>query len=338
MLYVRRIHLYSGLFMLPWVLLYGFTGWFFNHPRYFTGHQRTVIDALEVVDGQLANLPTAASVAERVVEEISLESFLIDGPVIELPTDQQAFFRGYMTFNANGQQQSHVVTVHPVTGMGEIRTTFNQQDTSEKLHTSDSRPINPLIDIDNVDAGPNPQTIASEVLPEALDELGLESSEAFVRRGGTDLVFRALVDGELCKVTYNLASGSVSASYLDAKSGPIMTKSFLQRLHLSRGYAPHLGVRTWWAIAVDAMFVSMVFWGLSGVLMWWQIKKTRWLGMAVLIVSVATATLMALEMHEELRSRGRGRGGGGHAGRPTAQVSSPTNSAPAIEATITSDL
>ena len=28
---VRRLHLYAGLFMLPWVFLYGITGAMFNH-------------------------------------------------------------------------------------------------------------------------------------------------------------------------------------------------------------------------------------------------------------------------------------------------------------------
>jgi molybdopterin-guanine dinucleotide biosynthesis protein A len=28
---IRRIHLYSGLFLLPWVIMYGMTGAMFNH-------------------------------------------------------------------------------------------------------------------------------------------------------------------------------------------------------------------------------------------------------------------------------------------------------------------
>ncbi|HVJ88034.1 MAG TPA: hypothetical protein VM452_20385, partial [Caulifigura sp.] len=29
---VRRVHLYSGLFLFPWVMLYGVTALLFNHP------------------------------------------------------------------------------------------------------------------------------------------------------------------------------------------------------------------------------------------------------------------------------------------------------------------
>jgi hypothetical protein len=33
----RRTHLYSGLFFLPWFLLYGLSAAIFNHPRWFEG-------------------------------------------------------------------------------------------------------------------------------------------------------------------------------------------------------------------------------------------------------------------------------------------------------------
>ena len=34
---IRRIHLYTGLFMTPWVFLYGVSGFLFNHPGAFSG-------------------------------------------------------------------------------------------------------------------------------------------------------------------------------------------------------------------------------------------------------------------------------------------------------------
>ena len=32
---IRRLHLYLGLFLLPWSILYGVTGFLFNHPTAF---------------------------------------------------------------------------------------------------------------------------------------------------------------------------------------------------------------------------------------------------------------------------------------------------------------
>jgi hypothetical protein len=41
----------------------------------------------------------------------------------------------------------------------------------------------------------------------------------------------------------------------------------------------------------------MVFWGLSGLVMWWQIKATRRAGAAVLVLSAVVATAFGFAMH-----------------------------------------
>ena len=48
------------------------------------------------------------------------------------------------------------------------------------------------------------------------------------------------------------------------------------------------------------MALVMVFWGLSGVLMWWQIKATRRVGAVVLLVSLLAAAAAGVGMHEVL--------------------------------------
>ena len=77
-------------------------------------------------------------------------------------------------------------------------------------------------------------------------------------------------------------------------------RSFLLRLHTAHGYGVQSNSRWFWAIAVDMMFASMCFWGLSGVVMWWQIKKTRKIGFVFLVVSAIVATLLAFGMHWQL--------------------------------------
>ena len=69
---------------------------------------------------------------------------------------------------------------------------------------------------------------------------------------------------------------------------------------MAHGYPVQQNVRWYWAIAGDAMFATMVFWGLSGVLMWWQIKRTRLWGILCLVVSSVAATWLAIGMHAQL--------------------------------------
>jgi hypothetical protein len=54
LLFVRRLHLYLGLFLLPWVVLFGITSWPFSHPAQVQPKWTVRIDrsyALDVAPG-----------------------------------------------------------------------------------------------------------------------------------------------------------------------------------------------------------------------------------------------------------------------------------------------
>lgn len=77
-------------------------------------------------------------------------------------------------------------------------------------------------------------------------------------------------------------------------------RRYLLRLHMAHGYPVEKNTRWFWVIAVDVMFVSMCFRGLSGVVMWWQIKRTRRIGFLLLLASAAVAPGLAIGMHAHL--------------------------------------
>lgn len=53
---------------------------------------------------------------------------------------------------------------------------------------------------------------------------------------------------------------------------------FLERFHRRRGYQPPYALDRAWAFTVDLAAVTIVFWVLSGLWMWWEMKNTRRLG------------------------------------------------------------
>ena len=308
---VRRIHLYSGIFMFPWVLLYGFTGWFFNHPQYFTGDQVTSFSADDLRAGSLEGLPTADQIADAVVLEMNLDSVMRGGPEVVLTDNRRPEFSGYFTYSVDADDSTHQLRINPVTGAGEIRTTFNSGGPEE----TGAKP-NPFASIRSVEIPDNPLHRVQDDLPAILQQFGLSDGEASTGRRAPNLLFSAEADGVPCIVSYNLGNGLISAVREDDPQA-METKSFLQRLHLSRTYSPQFNTRWIWALLVDAMFLSMVFWGVSGLLMWWQVKRTRWIGTGVLVSSFAFAAYLGLAMHSELTTaggRGRGGHGGGHGG------------------------
>ena len=54
--------------------------------------------------------------------------------------------------------------------------------------------------------------------------------------------------------------------------------ALLERFHRRRGYTTGYALDTAWAVSVDLVIGAMVFWALSGLWMWWEMKVTRRLG------------------------------------------------------------
>ena len=80
------------------------------------------------------------------------------------------------------------------------------------------------------------------------------------------------------RLTYTPSDRTLVIERLQARPN-----AFLERFHRRRGYATGYGLDTIWAISVDAFIVAMVFWVLSGLWMWWEMKVTRVLGLAALL-------------------------------------------------------
>lgn len=301
---VRRVHLYSGLFMFPWVLLYGVTGMFFNHPRWFTGDNVQSFVAAEVSKNELAQLPAPDSLAEKIVASLNQQLKETQGPEVVLTDLRTPHYSGDLTYTVNTEEVSHTVSINPVTGDGEIRTTKAVPEADQPVETP-----NPLQGIRRVEIESNPLLVAKNAVPAVLENLDLPSGEANTGRRAASLTFSAEVDGEPVAIVYNLGNGFIATTHEDAEL-PMNSKSFLQRLHLSRGFSPHWNLKTLWGLMVDMMFLSMVFWGISGLFMWWQIKRTRLLGGGFIIASLAITAFFIIGMHDSLTVAGNRRGGG----------------------------
>jgi hypothetical protein len=75
---------------------------------------------------------------------------------------------------------------------------------------------------------------------------------------------------------------------------PYRTNVMLERFHRRRGYATEYGVDTAWAVTVDLLIAAMLFWVLSGLWMWWEMKVTRTLGALALTGGAALFALFIL--------------------------------------------
>lgn len=53
------------------------------------------------------------------------------------------------------------------------------------------------------------------------------------------------------------------------------TPTFLNRAHFRHGYGQPYASSMVWAVVVDLVVVALLFWVLSGIWMWWEIKPAR---------------------------------------------------------------
>ena len=91
-------------------------------------------------------------------------------------------------------------------------------------------------------------------------------------------------------VTRNAAFAAHRVTYFRTENRLLIEKQpftapvFVNRSHFRHGYEqPFLAAKAW-AVIVDLAVVGMLFWALSGIWMWWEIKPARLAGAVVALV------------------------------------------------------
>jgi hypothetical protein len=74
------------------------------------------------------------------------------------------------------------------------------------------------------------------------------------------------------------------------------TSGFLNRFHRRRGYQQPYAADVAMAVSVDAVIFAMVFWALSGLWMWWEMRATRLWGLACAAAGVGIFIFFVLRI------------------------------------------
>ncbi|QDV21934.1 PepSY domain-containing protein [Aureliella helgolandensis] len=279
---VRRVHLYAGLFLLPWVFMYGVTGAMYNHQTLFPEGDVHTISSDVVAKLPIAGIAAPDEIARQVVE--ALQAAAPDDSV-ELDTSHAAEFTSDIIFEVPADGDRHVVHMDPV-GKGSWVATYPKNPET---------PVALLKDVRNLKLAEDPYVAARKSVADILGAAGIEAESAPKSVGWSKLNFLANVNGEQAKVTYVLRDGHVDVTRYAGEDGMTL-RAFLLRLHTSHGTTPHWNGRMFWSLIVDIMAIAMVSWGVTGLIMWWTIKRTRRVGSVVMLLSVATAAAFFFAM------------------------------------------
>ena len=271
----RRTHMYFGLLLVPFVLLYGVTAILFNHPTWFNTAVTTSTIEPEAL-GEVSML-SAPELAEEL--RASLETEV--GAPVGLVEDPAPRFRGTVLVEYREDGLRRRYRVNP-----------------ETLATTLERRSLPIVEAEETPVFPEKlETSAAEGIEAIRDAVArMAATDGGVVRAAPDLDFHLEVDGERWTMEYDTRSKSLSARREGEPRSAFDLRSFLMRLHVSRGYPADVGVRSLWGVLVDTTAALMIFWGLSGIIMWWQIKPTRFNGGIAIAMGVAMAGGLAVGM------------------------------------------
>jgi len=120
-----------------------------------------------------------------------------------------------------------------------------------------------------------PEKAAPRVMSQQLlASLDLDGAHTVTRRNDGTLVVNRNDLVTPRRITYTPADRRVVI-----ERQPARANAMLERFHRRRGYATGYTLDTIWAVSVDLVIAAMVFWALSGLWMWWEMKVTRRYGL-----------------------------------------------------------
>lgn len=318
---LRRGHLYFGLLLFPWAILYGVTAFLFNHPTAFSDSGATTFGAETFLGTPMESPGSPTDVARQIVAVLNERAK--DPSLYTLSENIAPVYNREFSFATVKTDEGRTINVGlDATGKGgtirghaprpeakpaerapfaigagpanrEVRGGGRPQQAARRAQSENNLAL----------AQPLHERVKSTI-PVVLERTGFASGEITVT-SVPDLTFQISDrDGTHWNVTANALAGTVNGTRADTEKTPseLSIRRFLLRLHTAHGYPSSGGIRWWWAVIVDVMAFVMVFWGLSGLIMWWQMKAQRKIGVAMVVLSIAGAIYLAMGMHSLMTS------------------------------------
>lgn len=134
--------------------------------------------------------------------------------------------------------------------------------------------------------GASPKQAGAQIL----GALGMEGAFNANRRGADG----ALIINRFDPVTPRRITLVPGSGRLRIEKFPWDSRAYLERMHRRRGYQHEAPAEDAWAFSVDLFIAAILLWTVSGLWMWWELKKTRWWGWAALAGGCALFALFVV--------------------------------------------
>ena len=273
----RRVHLYAGLIMVPYIFIFGISGLIFNHPTMFSNRS---IDTFKLEEGAGFKkiFPNINELAVSITDSI-IKDKLISNP------------------NIKNIRYSNTLILRNRNDLADYRMQVDIPSSQTQIITLPDFIIEPPIKRGNYNLDVN---ITSEKLIEKMEEIlknqGIQYGKSRVQRI-PNLVFDLINKNKKFRVEYNITNGNYVI--VDLQKRDFHLNEMLVNLHQVHGYPISGFSLTWlWVFFADILALLMIVWAVSGLIMWYKMKKQFTIGVVLLSISVLIFIIITINSYE----------------------------------------
>jgi hypothetical protein len=269
---IRRVHMFAGLVMLPWLLFFGVSGLLFNHPGLGAEVRAQRVSPTELRALGVAGPWEPRQAAERVLAALNAQG----GERYALDPEFVPRLSGFTLLSAPAPEGRYVLLLD-MTQAGGVLVRRTQRERTQ-----------------DADFAPTPLALPELTTAHLETKLGgllsrhhlpqIEPLKAHPKIA-PELLLRAHdSQGTRWNLQYDTRSGTLSGRRSDAFPS-LGVAQILASMHTAHHFPLRVGALWFWALFEDLLGLTMVIWALSGLVMWWQVKRTRLAG----VLSIAAA-------------------------------------------------
>lgn len=278
--WIRRLHLYCGLAMLPWVLLYAVSGFLFNHPAISSKPGVHRFTKEQLPPSILAPMPDPAAAAAAMTEQLRQHA---TEATIEPRAEPAPSYSGSLSARGTQQDQQLSVFLSLKTGNGSVRLTpVEPEPVPDALASLEE------ISVDSLDPA------VFEGIARALAQQHVGEPTELTLSRAPKLRFGLTIDDEPWILTFDPKARTLEYERADVEP-EVRLARVLARLHMTHVYPASFGVPWIHALVVDLTIICLVLWCMTGLVMWWQLRRLRRIGWVVMLSGlVASVWLLVL--------------------------------------------
>lgn len=274
----RRIHLYSGLFMTPFIFIFGLSGLSFNHITFLSSNRS--LDYFNIAESkdfnnlfpnleELANRIKDSLQSQRSMDNLTLESVGYNNTMILRNRTTEVDYRIQVDIPTGNVQ---VMTLpdfaeSPTITRGQLETDYNLDQS--KL----------LSEVEKIlrEKGFNLGTSRVQRIPNL--QIDLKNADTSYR------------------VLYNMSTGSYRVDDLDKRT--FKFNYLVGNLHELHGYPlSGFSLKWLWVFFADALALLMMIWAITGLIMWFKMKRQFVIGLLIVTISFFLFIAIMINQYE----------------------------------------